>query len=426
MLALAASLLVVACGKKGPPVAPRLRIPAAVDKITATRLGNEVFVSLMVPDMNIDKSMPVDISRIEVYGYTGRIAPTPARWVELGTLVATIPVVAPKEDEQGNPLPLLPPPSGDALPATSVTVLDVLSADEFVQGEVYVDPRESALPTPTLQTPATSILRRFYRAVPFSERGRPGPPGAQAEFVLTQVPDPPSDVRAAYNAGGIFLSWEPSGGLLGFLLDRALPPEPAPFVAAPVPAALAAVPDTAVPPGPTTYNVYRDVAPDPDVLPLAAARPPWSAPVPAPINPSALATTSASDEAAFGRTHCYAVRAQRGSVMSGPSPATCLTPIDVFPPAPPVGLAAVPSEGGISLIWEPNSEIDLGGYLVLRGEPGDATLRQLTHTPVVEARYRDTDVRPGTRYVYAVVALDTQLPLPNASDVSERVEETAR
>jgi hypothetical protein len=172
--------------------------------------------------------------------------------------------------------------------------------------------------------------------------------------------------------------------------------------------------------------VYRDVAPDPDVLPLAAARPPWSAPVPAPINPSALATTSASDEAAFGRTHCYAVRAQRGSVMSGPSPATCLTPIDVFPPAPPVGLAAVPSEGGISLIWEPNSEIDLGGYLVLRGEPGDATLRQLTHTPVVEARYRDTDVRPGTRYVYAVVALDTQLPLPNASDVSERVEETAR
>ena len=86
----------------------------------------------------------------------------------------------------------------------------------------------------------------------------------------------------------------------------------------------------------------------------------------------------------------------------------------------------MPSEGGISLIWEPNGETDLGGYLVLRRETGDATLRQLTANPIPEARYRDTDVQPGTRYIYSVVAVDGQVPLPNVSAESARVEETAR
>ena len=56
----------------------------------------------------------------------------------------------------------------------------------------------------------------------------------------------------------------------------------------------------------------------------------------------------------------------------------------------------------------------------------DATLRQLTPTPLAEARYRDTSVEPGKRYIYSVVAVDTQVPLPNISAESERVEETAR
>ena len=112
--------------------------------------------------------------------------------------------------------------------------------------------------------------------------------------------------------------------------------------------------------------------------------------------------------------------------MSEPSPRVCVTPVDAAPPAPPGGLAAVPSEGSISLIWEPNSELDLAGYLVLRSEPGDATLRQLTEAPIAEARYRDTTVQPGRRYIYSVVAVDSQLPLPNVSAESPRVEDTAR
>jgi len=272
-----------------------------------------------------------------------------------------------------------------------------------------------------------TVLRRFYLAIPFSQRGRPGPPGTQAELALTRLPEPPTDVRVSYAPTTLSLAWEPSGGLLGFLLDRPLPPEPLPFETPQPPGPVVPQPvDASVPPGPTTYNVYRELAPDPFVLPPAVTLPLWRVAAPMALNPAPLAATSITDAVDFGRARCYIVRAQRGAVMSEPSPPVCITPTDVFSPSAPAGLAAVPSEGGISLIWEPNAELDLGGYLVLRREAGDATLRQLTDTPIGEARYRDIAVQPGTRYVYSVVAVDTQLPLPNISVQSELVEETAR
>jgi hypothetical protein len=103
-----------------------------------------------------------------------------------------------------------------------------------------------------------------------------------------------------------------------------------------------------------------------------------------------------------------------------------VTPTDIFPPAPPSRLVAVVDQGGISLLWEPNGEPDLAGYLVLRGEATDATLQPLTPTPIVEPRFRDTHITAGRKYVYAVVAVDSHLPVPNVSAESARVEETAR
>jgi hypothetical protein len=420
---LIAAIAASGCGKKGAPLAPFVRIPAAIEMITASRLGSDVYVTVAVPMTNIDKSVPIDISRIDVYGYTGRVAPTAARWAELGSVVASIPVVPPSVDADNRPLPQFPTDKG-AIPGSPVTIVDRLTPEDLVQGPVYVDPRLAALP-PLPGPAAPAVLRRFYLAIGFSQRGRPGPPGAQTELALTNLPDAPAGLRVEYAPTGVSLSWEPSGGLLGFLLDRALPPEPLPY-SAPQPAVAAApAVDASVPPGPTTYSVYRELAPDPFLLPLAA-RPAWSVPAPAALNPAPLPATSMTDTLDGGRTRCYTVRAQRGTVMSDASPPFCVTPIDVFPPAAPAGLAAVPSEGGISLIWEPNAELDLGGYLVLRREAGDATLRQLTERPITEARYRDTDVKAGTRYIYSVAAVDMQVPLPNVSAPSQPVEETAR
>jgi hypothetical protein len=62
----------------------------------------------------------------------------------------------------------------------------------------------------------------------------------------------------------------------------------------------------------------------------------------------------------------------------------------------------------------------------LRGAPGDATLAPLNAAPVLETQFTDTTVTAGTRYVYAVVAVDSRLPVPNASAESARIEETAQ
>ena len=106
-----------------------------------------------------------------------------------------------------------------------------------------------------------------------------------------------------------------------------------------------------------------------------------------------------------------------GIHVRGPaSPMACVTFADTFPPAPPSDPGRRRHAGVISLIWEPSDATDLAGYLVLRGEAGSATLTPLTRSRSATRRYRDETVRPGVRYVYAVVAVD------KAGNRSERIE----
>jgi hypothetical protein len=422
--------LTTACGKKGPPLAPFVPIPGAVESIEAQRLGSDVFVTLTIPAANIDEHTPADLDRIEVYAYTGRSAPPRAQWVELATLVATVPVASPpaqetrREREDGNGKPANAPLQG-----TRVTVRDTLTADELVPGKQPVVRRPAAEPRETEPTPprtrvAEEPLNRYYTAVPFNPRGRPGPPGGVAEFPLVPAPDPPPSLVARYTGREVALAWEPSGGLIGFLLERAVPEEPIPFVEGEGEEI-----EQVQPPGPLSYHVYRESLPDTMTPPPSQAEA-WGDEPPVPVTAAPVSMLEFTHPIEFDRRRCYTVRAVRGAgpgaQVGDSSPAACLTPIDVFPPGAPRSLAAVASEGAISLIWEPNADVDLGGYIVLRGEaPGD-TLRPLTDAPVTEAAYRDQTVTPGVRYVYAVLAVDNRLPLPNVSAASDRVEETAR
>jgi hypothetical protein len=120
------------------------------------------------------------------------------------------------------------------------------------------------------------------------------------------------------------------------------------------------------------------------------------------------------------------VRSVRGEVEGVPSGPTCVVPTDDAAPEPPAGLRVTVTDGEIRLDWQPNAEPDVAGYLVLRGEAGDATLTPVTDTVVTEARFTDQTVRPGVRYVYAVKAIDSRLPRPNVSGESAREEATAR
>ena len=77
----------------------------------------------------------------------------------------------------------------------------------------------------------------------------------------------------------------------------------------------------------------------------------------------------------------------------------------------------------VSLIWDANREADLAGYIVLRAEVPDGTFAPLTPDPITDSTFNDTTARPGVRYAYVVVAVDTA---KNRSAPSNRVEEGAR
>src|SRR5204862_7138455 len=125
---------------------------------------------------------------------------------------------------------------------------------------------------------------------------------------------------------------------------------------------------------------------------------------PEPLNPAPLQDTAFSKPGAEpGKAQCFAVRSvavvgAAFQIESEPSAPICITPKDTFPPAAPKGLAAVASTGVVNLIWDANSEADLAGYIVLRGEAGGATLQPLTAEPIKETRYTDRTALPGVRY----------------------------
>jgi fibronectin type 3 domain-containing protein len=152
--------------------------------------------------------------------------------------------------------------------------------------------------------------------------------------------------------------------------------------------------------------------------------------VPRPVTAQPVDDLTFTDSVEFDRVRCYEVRAVRGTgpdaVESAPSERRCVMLVDVFAPAPPTNLATVVRPGAIDLIWESSPDLDVWGYVILRGTAGDATLQPLNAAPVIDTQFTDTTVTADTRYVYAVMAVDTRLPLPNISAESARIEETAR
>jgi hypothetical protein len=130
---------------------------------------------------------------------------------------------------------------------------------------------------------------------------------------------------------------------------------------------------------------------------------------------------------AWGEKRCYVVRTAETvgglTIESDPAAARCEMVTDTFPPAVPKAVTAIPSEGAINLIWEPNTEKDLGGYVVMRGvaAPGEP-FEPITPAPIQEPSFKDT-VPAGVQYAYAVKAVDKA---GNASAPSARVVESAR
>jgi len=387
-------VVMTACGKKGPPLPPLLKVPVAPADLTAQRRAETVDLLFVVPAANTDGTRPANVERVDVYAITSPRPLTDDQIVKLGTKVASVQVKAPRDPdattEPDNPDEEVDPPEGKGL---NQGVIAIVTEELTDQASVPVMPPEdkkssrTAVPAegPLLPLPMVSPSRT-YVGVGITTRGRKGLFSPRVSVSLAPPPPPPAAPMISYDEKAITLSWAPFAAGEGS--DSVLPSTP-----------------LGAPPRSVGYNVYEGTT---RLTKTALAEPTFADPL-----------------LTWGEKRCYIVRTAEKTaeavVESDASPERCVTPVDTFPPAVPKTLQSVASVGAITLIWEPNTERDLAGYIVLRGGP-ESDLQPITASPITATQFKD-DLAPGTRHVYAVRAVDKA---GNASAISNLVEDTAR
>jgi hypothetical protein len=345
-----------------------------------------VELRFVLPTRNQNGPGPIDLQKVEIFAITvgpGASPPTNRDLMSTERLVGTIDVrPEPKEGEEVKEDPSdKRPRAGEA-----VSFAEELTPEKLTP-RVEAPPLKEA-PPPDPKTakpvpPGPAFPQRIYAVRGVTRGGRPGPPAPRLAVPLVDPAPAPAGLSVQYDERNFVVTW--------------LPP-------------VASTADTPAP-DPVAFNVYVDGAGTP-------------------VNPAPIAETRFEHgPVRFGTEVCFAVRTvktvQNVRIESDGSDPACETPRDKFPPAAPKGLQVVAGPDGISLSWDANTEEDLAGYIVLRGESPDETLHPLMTEPIRETNYRDTAVKSGVTYVYRLVAVDKATP-PNTSAQSEPARVTAR
>jgi hypothetical protein len=373
--------------------------------LTATRQGDDVIVKFTVPGANTDNSRPANLARIDVFAVTAPAAISEADVVQRGVKVGSVAVKAPRDpeattdpDESEEAQADVEPPEGTGLDQGATAMLDERLTTTARQPLLTSATRRGPSRQPALDGPLMGPLPaiaavRTYVGVGVTPKGKRGPISRKATVPLVPPPAPPRLVRVTYTETEISIAWDQSAQAVDAGL---LPSHP-----------------LGVSTATAGFNVYDASAEGAPTL----------------LTPMPVKDMSYVDgRITWGATRCYVVRTvslvDTLKVESEPTMAACTKLVDTFPPAPPKGLNAVATTGEVDLIWDPNAEPDLEGYIVLRGPAlgPEGTLMPITPAPIHETNFHD-QVPAGVRYVYAVQAVDKA---GNVSTASMRVEETAR
>jgi hypothetical protein len=384
-------------------------------------------------------------------------------------LLAALAALAPACGHRGDPLPprRRTPPApqefrlaqrGEALevraiaPAASVdgVVYEALTV-EFLYAEGQQDlektgrrhtvpavPGSRVVETLPLPLPGATV-RAAARAV---AGGRRGQRTLTMALVTQAPPEAPRDLTAALAEDGVALSWRgarpravvsPALGAGGRGAPTPTPGVPAGAIPPPRPAMPAGPAPTPPPapagapgPAPATTKTGSESAGEAE----AAAEGPRTsgffvyrrlggAAYDAPLVEEPVERRSLGDTLVpRGATACYVVRAVASIeplVESGPSNEVCVEVRDVSAPAPPAGLAVLPREGGLEVLWSPSAEPDIAGYRVYREAPGGPP-EKIADVGPSRAAWLDETAERGAVYRYTVTALD------QAGNESERAD----
>ena len=167
------------CGKKGPPVAPERRLPAAPFGVSASVEANGIVVSWTNPDVRADGTALRDISLVSLYRRTEAPGEPPkSAMVSRGTVVGWDPLAAINLDR----------------PAPAV-----------VSGRTvrWVDRKDLAFD------------RRYAYVVTVTDStGRISAPSEPLAVTYLAAPQPPRLLAATAGDGEVRLTWQPPAGLI--------------------------------------------------------------------------------------------------------------------------------------------------------------------------------------------------------------------
>ncbi len=208
------------CGKRGAPLAPLPRVPAAVSGWTVLRSDDTVALSLVVPGANVSGDTPGDIAAVEVYAVTADRVPE----LVTGRLPAGMNLIA--SSRVRRPLPPLPASAPAEVPAVprepgldqgeSTTFRERLTPELLVAADAMPGDDEAEasdaprLSLPPVFAPATARLKRHYAASAVSRRGVRGAWSEIRSVPIGPVSGAPAAPVITYDAAAIALAWTPA------------------------------------------------------------------------------------------------------------------------------------------------------------------------------------------------------------------------
>jgi hypothetical protein len=185
--ALACVLLAIAtcaCGKKGPPLPPLVRLPVAPGDFTAARHGATAQVRLVVPGTNTDGSKPADLVHVDVYALSSADSVTDEEVIRRGRRIGMLEIKAPLNPDED---PDAPRPENE-------------------KEKGFLDQGAPAQVTESIPD-ADGEGIRYYVGVGINKRGRRGPVSRRSAVPLGPAPEALSAPQITYDEKAVTISW---------------------------------------------------------------------------------------------------------------------------------------------------------------------------------------------------------------------------
>jgi hypothetical protein len=396
---LALVLVLPACGHRADPLPPRRRTPPGLGDFLLAQRGDTLEVSCRAPRASVDgvayKTIDVEVlwaegaSDIEKAGRRRMVKATPGAQVTVA-----LPLPAPGTLVRAAARAVS---GGDKGPRTLILALEAqppLEAPHGLSARVvpggaaleWQGPRPEAVAPPDLSALGVIAPRLFANAPPGGRR--PAETGGAGKRSGERPPTPPAAGPPSPEPSAPEAKKEETGTSSPAAAGRAVPGTAGTSAAAPEePGGEAAASRSG-------FHVYRRREGQPYARPL----------VETPLEGRQFTDKTAP----LGATVCYEVRAVASVsplIESAPSNEACLQVRDIVAPAAPTGLAVLPQEGGLEVVWSPSPEEDLTGYRVYRAVSGGAPAR-LVEVAAGTTTWLDASAEAGHLYTYSVTAVD--------------------